>query len=142
MKNLITKLNIACALLFGVFSWLQREDDNPAIYVEASRYDAVSWILFYGLIAILFVLAIWKVRPLVVTFLITVFALYQMITTGPALLENMFGEQPFTITGESMSPTDPRVELSREFFGALIGLIGITFLLIQNKTSTKKRHSK
>ena len=32
-----------------------------------------------------------------------------------------------------MSGTDPRVELTREFFGAVIALVGITFQWWQNK---------
>ena len=49
------------------------------------------------------------------------------------LWENIFGKQSFTMTGKSMSGTDPRVELSREFFGAVIALTGVTFQWWQNR---------
>ena len=48
--------------------------------------------------------------------------------TVPGLWENLFGERPFTMTQTSMSSSDPRVELTREFFGALIALGALAFL--------------
>ena len=56
-----------------------------------------------------------------------------MIVTGPCLFENLFGEKDFTMTQVSMSSEDPRVELSREFFGAVIALAGVVVLFWQQK---------
>jgi len=50
-----------------------------------------------------------------------------MITTAPGLWDNLFGDQPATMAKESMSAADPRVELTREFFGALIALLGVLY---------------
>jgi hypothetical protein len=51
-----------------------------------------------------------------------------MATTGPGLIQNLFGDDKFTMTQTSMSAEDPRVELTREFFGAVIALLGVVAL--------------
>ena len=43
------------------------------------------------------------------------------------LWEKLFGERVFTMAQASMSSPDPRVELTREFSGALIGLLAVAF---------------
>lgn len=56
-----------------------------------------------------------------------------MAATGPGVYDNLFGERPFTMTQASMSADDPRVELSREFFGAVIALAGVVILAVRNR---------
>ena len=41
---------------------------------------------------------------------------------------NIFGTEEFTMMQVSMSAEDPRVELSREFFGALLALAAVMLL--------------
>ena len=53
--------------------------------------------------------------------------------TAPGLIENLFGENTFNMTQVSMSAEDPRVELSREFFGAFLALIGVAGLFLQQR---------
>ncbi len=57
--------------------------------------------------------------------------------SGPGLWENFSGEKDFTMTQTSMSAEDPRVELSREFFGALIALVATAFLWWQRRKSSR-----
>jgi len=54
--------------------------------------------------------------------------LVELALTGPGLWENLFGERDFTMTQASMNAEDPRVELTREFFGAVIALAGVAVL--------------
>jgi hypothetical protein len=54
--------------------------------------------------------------------------LVELATTAPGLWENLFGARDFTLTQASMSADDPRVELTREFGGALIALAGVAVL--------------
>ena len=54
--------------------------------------------------------------------------LVEMARTGWGLWVNIFGDDEFTMMQYSMSSTDPRVELSREFFGALIALAAVGLL--------------
>jgi len=129
----LTGLNVILALLFGVFAWFQRNDIDPAVYYKPSGLDATLWFLFYTLIAALFVVAIFKRIPKWLLIISILFCLIEMAVTGPGLVENLFGDEEFNLTQVSMSAEDPRVELSREFFGALIALAGVFFLWIQQK---------
>jgi hypothetical protein len=60
-----------------------------------------------------------------------------MAVTGPGLYENVFGGKDFTMTQASMSAEDPRVELTREFFGAVIALLGVGILLRRERRRAK-----
>ena len=126
-------LNGILFLLFGLFAYLQLNDLDPEIYYQPSHLDATLWFLFYLLIAVLFVVAIFKRLPMWLLVLAAIFCLVEMVRTGPGLAENLFGEQDFTMTQVSMSAEDPRVELSREFFGAVIALGGVVVLLVQSR---------
>ncbi len=133
---ILTIVNSVAALLFAIFAYLQTNDIDPEIYYRSSSLDAVLWCLFYGLIAVFFVVAIFR-RISKWLLVVSIFAcLVEMGTTLPGLIENLTGESEFTMTGASMSAEDPRVELSREFFGAVIALAGVLGLLFQQKKKT------
>lgn len=115
-------------LIFGLFAWVQHNDTDPAVYDRPSVVDAWLWLLFYGWIAALCLLAL--VGPLR-KWLLVVAVLACLVGLGrtlPGLWENLFGDRPFTMTQTSMSSSDPRVELTREFFGALIALGAVALL--------------
>ena len=116
------------AILFAVFAWVQRNDIDPEIYHNPSSLDAALWLFFYGLIAVLFIIALFRRIPRWILILAVVASLVEMATTGPGLIQNLFGEDDFTMTQTSMSAEDPRVELTREFFGAVIALVGVLAL--------------
>lgn len=130
---LLTVVNSIAALLFAAFAYLQMNDLDPEIYYKSSGIDATLWFLFYALIAILFVVAIFRAIPKWLLIIAVLACVIEMVTTFPGLWENIFGESSFTMTGASMSAEDPRVELSREFFGAVIALLGVLGLLFQQK---------
>jgi hypothetical protein len=119
--------------LFATFAWLQRNDIDPAVYDKPSSLDAALWLAFYSLIAVLFVTAIFRRIPKWLLILSMLFCLVEMVITGPGLFENLFGEQDFSMAQVSMSAEDPRVELSREFFGAVIALAAVVFLFVQQR---------
>ena len=118
-------VNVVAAVIFGLFSWFQWNDLDPAIYDRPSLTDAVLWGLFYALIGVLFVLTIFRRLPTWLLVLAALFCLVEMGRTAPGLWQNLTGQDDFTMTQVSMSAEDPRVELSREFFGALIALAGV-----------------
>jgi hypothetical protein len=121
-------LNLVAVVLFGLFSWLQWNDIDPAIYDHPSRLDAVTWLLFYALVALLFVVVLIRRLPRWLLALAAVFCLIEMGRTAPGIWENLTGDKDFTMTQASMSASDPRVEQSREFFGAVIALAGVGLL--------------
>lgn len=136
VKPALLAVNLALAVLFGVFSWMQRNDLDPAIYDRPSVIDAALWLAFYLLIALLLVTTCFRALPRWILLVAALACLIEMVRTGPGLYENFFGEKEFTMTQSSMSAADPRVELSREFFGAMISLLGVGFLAWQSRRSS------
>jgi len=126
-------LNYALALIFVVFAWFQRNDIAPEIYTNPSSLDAALWLLFYLIIGIAFIVVCFRKLPKWYFVLAVVACLIEMATCGPGLWDNLFGEDKFNMTQTSMSAEDPRVELSREFFGALIALSAVVFQLWQSR---------
>ena len=124
--------------LFGLFAFFQLNDTDPAVYHQPSIIDAWSWVAFYGLISILCVVSIFRSVPKPLLVIAALFCVYEMVTTAPGLYRNFFEAEHFTMTGASMSPTHSEVELSREFFGALIGLAGVGVIWWQTKNSVRK----
>lgn len=133
VKTPLAILNFALAALFAVFAWMQRNDIDPAIYDHPSVLDAALWLAFYLLIAVLLVVVTFRTVPRWLLLIAAIACLVEMVRTGPGLYENLVGEKEFTMTQMSMSAEDPRVELSREFFGAVIALAGVGLIAWQNR---------
>ncbi|MEM9281314.1 MAG: transmembrane 220 family protein [Verrucomicrobiota bacterium] len=129
------------AALFLVFAWFQRNDIDPVIYHKPSSLDATAWFVFYLLIAVLFVVAVYRSLPSWILIAAVLACLAEMAVTGPGLFENLFGQEDFSMTQVSMSAEDPRVELSREFFGAVIALAGVGYLIFTERQK-KERQAK
>ncbi|MDF1812034.1 MAG: transmembrane 220 family protein [Verrucomicrobiales bacterium] len=124
---------IVAALLFFVFAWFQRNDVDPRIYHNPSSLDAALWLLFYFLIGLFMLVALWRKIPLWLVAVGVIACLVEMIMTGPGLYQNLFGAEDFTMTQTSMSAKDPRVELTREFFGAVIALAGVAWIYLLHR---------
>ncbi len=133
--------NIVCIILFLLFAWFQRNDIDPEIYYKPSGIDATLWFVFYLLIAVMFAITLFRNVPLWLMILAAVFCVVEMGLSGPGLYQNLFGEKEFTMTQVSMSAEDPRVELSREFFGALIALLAVVWIFWQQRGRTISLHS-
>ncbi len=126
-------VHLVLAAMFFLFAWLQKNDLDPAIYDTPSALDAALWLAFYAIIGALFVLSLFRRVPVWLLLLAAIACIVEMVTTGPGLYENVFGDKAFTMTQASMSAEDPRVELTREFFGALIALAGVAILWRREK---------
>jgi hypothetical protein len=120
--------SVGC-LVFGLFSVLQVNDIDPAIYYNPSVIKAAAWCVFYALLSISFLVAIFRPLPKAMPALVLVASVAQMLLTGPGLWQNVFGDERFTMMQASMSAEDPRVEMSREFFGALFAFLAALALL-------------
>ncbi len=125
MKAFSPITNIAGLLVFGYFAYLQVNDADPEVYHRASGWDAYLWLLFYGLVALVFLLALAGSVPRGLLFAVAAFCVIQLVVTTPGMIDNLTHGDGFTITGAQMAPERPRVELSREFLGALIGFLGM-----------------
>ena len=124
--------NLIAAALFAVFSSLQWNDLDPAVYDDPSIADAVTWAMLYALVAVLFIYVLLRRLPRWVFFMAAIFCLTQMGRTAPGLWDNITGDGAFSMAQASMSADDPRVERTREFFGALIALLGVGIVAFQN----------
>ena len=142
MPIAVKGFNLVAAAIFAVFSALQWNDLDPAIYDHPSILDAATWGIFYAFVAILFVLVLWRRLPHWLLILAVVFCLIELGRTAPGLWENITGDETFNITQASMSADDPRVELSREFFGALIALFGVAIIALENTRWTRSPRTK
>ncbi|MEO0414119.1 MAG: transmembrane 220 family protein [Verrucomicrobiota bacterium] len=131
-------LNPIFALIFAAFAWFQRNDLDELIYYKPSAIDSALWFAFYLVIAALFIWVIFRRVPLWLLAIAALACIVEMVVTGPGLIENLTGKKDFTITGVSMSAEDPRVELSREFFGALIALAAVVFIWWQSRIKGKR----
>jgi len=112
--------NSILAFLFLTFAVVQYNDPDPWL-----------WIAAYLFVALLFVLQIFQrlVRPLLLISIIA-FALWGM-TFIPDFMDWIDKGAP-SIASE-MKATEPHIELVREFGGLLICLVGLLFLLFQQK---------
>ena len=126
-------LNYALAILFVIFAYFQRNDIDPEVYTNPSSLDAALWLLFYLIIGIAFILITLRKLPIWYFALAVIACFVEMAMSGPGLWSNLFGHDQFTMTQVSMSAEDPRVELTREFFGALIALAAVAFQFWQSR---------
>lgn len=131
-------LNVLCAILFALFAWVQANDIDPETYYKPSSLDAALWFLFYGMIGVLFAVALFRSFPMWLLAIAAIACLIEFFLTVSGLWENVFGPEPFTLTGYSMSAADPRVELTRECLGAVIALLGVALLFWEQKTFPKR----
>jgi len=133
MNLTVRIIDLILAMLFFAFAWFQRNDIDPQIYHNPSSIDALLWLIFYLIIGVMLLIVGWRKIPLWILIISMLACVVQMVLSGPGLVENLIGDQNFTITGESMTAEDPRVELSREFFGALIALLVVIWISLQHR---------
>ena len=126
-------VNSIAVLLFAVFAWVQVNDLDPEIYDRPSIIDAAFWCAFYALVGSLFVVLLFRPVPRWLLALALVACAVQLVRTAPGMWENLTGEAPFTLTDRSMTASDPRVELSREFLGTVIALLAIAVAWWQSR---------
>ena len=124
MKTVFQIINTAGFVVFGYFASLQLDDANPEVYYHASSLDAYLWLAFYILIAAVFLFALFGGARWWMVWVGAGFCAVQLVMTWPGFVENVGMGKEFTLMGSQMSPSRPRVELSREFLGALMALVG------------------
>lgn len=140
-SNTIKIINFPLAALFAVFAWFQRNDIDPEIYSQPSfnnpTLDSALWFIFYLIIAIGFIVISFRKLPLWYFIVAVIVCIFEMTMSGPGLWNNIFSEESFNMAQTSMTAKDPRVELTREFFGALLALFAIIFQNWQSKRMQK-----
>ena len=128
---LLKILRAIAVLLFATFAWVQYNDIDPEIYDRPSVIDAACWLTFYGFVAVILAVSLFRFVPKWLLLIAVLACVVQLGRTAGGMWENLTGEGPFVLAQTSMSSSDPRVELSREFLGALFALASLSFLFRQ-----------
>ena len=136
MKALALGLKVCGFVVFAIFSYVQYNDTDPAVYHEPSARDAWMWLIFYGLVSVICLVAVFRPVPRVALIVAALFCSVLMALTVSGLYENVTGQDDFTLTGSKMAPSRSHVELSREFLGAAIALVAVIFLRWQGDRSS------
>lgn len=127
MKLISKVISYIGTIVFAIFAWLQHEDNNPEIYTNPSIVDVWLWIGFYSSVSVSFLLACFDKFPKWLYFLVVIMAIYFMAFSVQGLMKNLNSGE-FNMTKEAMNPKRPHIEITREFFGALIALLAVGYL--------------
>lgn len=120
-------INFILAVMFLLFAFVQINDPDP-----------VKWILIYGVMAVICIMAIFEFYPRKVMFgLLVVFLLYSFVYV-PGVTEWLTKDNKALLFDDIAKMQYPYIEEAREFLGLLI-CIGV---LIFHIARAKKKHGK
>jgi Transmembrane family 220, helix len=113
-------VNFILAVMFLLFAFVQINDPDPVI-----------WILIYGAMAVLSIMAIFKFYPM--KFMIALLVLYVLysIVYMPGVLEWLRQDDKSMLFDDVAKMQYPYVEEAREFFGLLICIIVLVIFIIR-----------
>jgi hypothetical protein len=115
-------VNFLLAVMFMVFAFVQVNDPDPII-----------WILIYGVMAVMAIMAIFEFYPRKVFIgLLIVFVLYSL-TLGKGVLEWLQQDDKSILFDDVAKMQYPYVEEAREFLGLLICIVTLAFYLIKSR---------
>jgi hypothetical protein len=121
-------VNLLLALMFVVFAYLQLNDPDPIV-----------WILIYGAMAVICVLAAFNIRPrIVMIIMLVIFVGYSFVYFDG--LKEWFGQPDKSVLFDDvMKMQHPYIEESREFLGLMICVaILAVHILLSLKRSTSR----
>lgn len=120
-------LNFLLAVMFLIFAFVQINDPDP-----------VLWILIYGAMAVMCVLAIFEFYPAKVTLgLLLILTLYSF-TIFPGVVDWLQTDDKALLFDDVAKMQYPYIEEAREFLGLLICVGVLIFHLVR----AKKKHGK
>ena len=114
-------VNFILAIMFLVFAFLQVNDPDP-----------VLWILIYGAMAIVCIMAMYKVYYKKVMMLLAVGYLVYCVILFPSVVTWLKQDHLGVLFDEGMTMQYLYVEESREFLGLVICLIVLAIYFIQS----------
>jgi hypothetical protein len=113
-------VNFVLAVMFLLFAFVQINDPDPVI-----------WILIYGAMAVLSIMAIFKFYPTKFTIgLLVVYILYSFVFI-PGVLEWLKQDDKSMLFDDVAKMQYPYVEEAREFLGLFICIIVLIFFVIR-----------
>ena len=117
-------LNFILALMFLAFAFVQINDPDPMV-----------WILIYGAMAVLFIMAIFQYYPRKVMIgILALYLAYGVFTLiyHPGFLEWIKSDNKSDIFDEVAKMQNLYIEESREFLGLFICIAALIFLIIRS----------
>ncbi len=108
-------LNLAMALAFATFAYLNLNDP-----------DGWMWVAAYGATALLFALAFFGRADRRISGWYTVALILWLLTLAPGMLAWLDADMP-SIT-EEMQAKEPHIEVVREFLGLAIAVLALLYL--------------
>ena len=123
-------VNALLAILFMIFAFLQVNDPDPFL-----------WIVIYGAMALVCVLAIFEVYFKKLLLALGIAFIAYCVILFPGVMEWLAQEDKSALFSETMKMEYPYIEESREFLGLVICLIVIVFYLVRTsrKPNAKKQ---
>ena len=118
-------LNFILAIMFLAFAFVQINDPDPAI-----------WILIYGAMAVLAVLAMFEYYPKKFLIGLTVLFVAYSVVYLPGVLEWLRQDNKSQLFDDVAKMEHLYVEQSREFLGLMICVLALIFYIVR---SFKKR---
>lgn len=123
-------LNFTLAALFLLFAFVQVNDPDPLL-----------WILIYGSMAVLAVLAMFKIYPrTVIIILLIVFFGYSLVYV-PGVREWLNQEDKSELFDNVAKMNHLYIEEAREFLGLWVCIIVLIFYFIQSRRVTRNSAS-
>ncbi|HEX6224750.1 MAG TPA: transmembrane 220 family protein [Chryseolinea sp.] len=120
-------VNFILAVLFLLFAFVQINDPDP-----------VLWILIYGAMAVLSIMAIFEFYPTKFTIgLLVLYALYGIVYV-PGVLEWLKQEDKSMLFDDVAKMQYPYVEEAREFLGLFVCIIVLIIFIVRARRRKKK----
>lgn len=119
-------LNLVLAALFILFAFVQVNDPDPVV-----------WILIYGLMAVVCILAAFRYYyPVALVVLLVAFAAYSFVSVS-GVMEWLQSDDKSMLFDDLAKMQYPYIEESREFLGLLICMVVLIMHLITYRTLRK-----
>jgi hypothetical protein len=120
-------LNFILAAMFLVFAFVQINDPDPVV-----------WILIYGAMAVICILAIFRFYPMKVLLAMTVALIGYSFFYLPGVLEWMQKDNKALLFDDIAKMQYPYIEEAREFLGLLICVTVLIFHLVSGRKAGQK----
>lgn len=120
-------LNFILAVMFLIFAFVQINDPDP-----------VLWILIYGVMAVMCVMAIFEFYPAKVTLGLLVVIILYSFTYVPGVMEWLQKDNKALLFDDIAKMQYPYIEQAREFLGLMI----CAGVLIFHLARAKKKHGR
>lgn len=120
-------LNFVLAVMFLAFAFLQINDPDPLL-----------WILVYGIMAVICILAAFDIYSMKFLIAITVLLVGFSFVYIPGVLDWLKTENKADLFSEEMKASHPYIEESREFLGLMICVAVMVFYIFRARRKSMK----